>query len=78
MKRHTEMLPECPPPQTRRYRIIRWWMDLEMCGDAGGTTWEVLDPLRDRVTEYLSFDNIPMADSLTAKALLLVQGGNEF
>ncbi len=74
----SELSPVNPPPKSRREQIVRWWMDLELSGDAGGTTWEVLDPIRDRVTECLSNDNISHAESLTAKALLLVAGIKEF
>jgi len=60
----------------RRQVIVDWWVALEMSGDAGETTWEVLDPLRDIVTACLALDppDIGRAESATAHALCLVGG----
>jgi hypothetical protein len=64
----------------RRQRIIDWWTALEMSGDAGATDWEVLDDLRDCVTQYLGFDPLGLdeAERATAKAMILVSGLMEF
>jgi hypothetical protein len=52
-------------------------MDVEMNGDAGATTWEVLDRIRDEVTECLISKpaRIDEAESLTANALWLLKDG---
>ena len=34
-----------------RESIVDFWRELSMSGDAGCTSWEVLEPLQDRVTE---------------------------
>lgn len=68
------MSPVEPPFGDRRALIIQWWMDLERAGDAGATTWEVLDPMRDSVTEALQTGHIRHAESITARAMLLVDG----
>lgn len=69
-----EMSPANPPPNDRRQRIVQFWMALELDGDPGATTREVLDGLRDRVTECLAIEDIATAESLTAKALLYIEG----
>lgn len=72
-----ELLPAAPLDLTgRRQLVIQFWTDLEMSGDAGGTTWEVLDGLRDRVTACLAVrpPGIEHAERLTAQAMLLLQG----
>jgi len=68
------MSPVDPPFEDRQALIIQWWVELERAGDAGATTWEVLDPLRDSVTEALQGQDIRSAESLTARAMLLVDG----
>ena len=62
-----------------RQAVVNWWRNLELEGNAGETTWEVLDSIRDRVTECLmrSPPDLAMAASLTAEAALLVGGRNE-
>jgi len=56
--------------------IQMFWNDLDMSADAGNTTWDVLDPLRDRVTMYLMHDppDVLSAESLTAEAMLRIIG----
>lgn len=68
-----------PPPEDRRQLIINWWTDLMESGDAGETTWEVLERIQDGVTECLmqSPPDYAKAESLTAKAALLVGGLHE-
>jgi hypothetical protein len=53
-----------------------FWTELGMSGDAGCTTWDVLDPFRDRVTMYLMRDppDVLTAESLTAEAMLRITG----
>ena len=67
-------LPRSAP--VRRQLIVDWWMGLERSGDAGATTWEVLDVLRDQVTYALmkGAASLVEAESLTAQAMLLVAG----
>jgi hypothetical protein len=62
--------------QLRREAIVDWWMQMESGGDCGTTTWEVLDPIRDRVTACLGLSppQINMAEHLTALALRLITG----
>jgi hypothetical protein len=62
--------------QLRRETIVDWWTQLEMSDDCGRTTWEVLDPIRDRVTACLGLSppQIDMAEHLTALALRLITG----
>ena len=65
--------------RNRRQLIIDWWIERERSGDAGATTWEVLDVLRNRVTYYLmgGAKSLNKAESLTAQAMLLVAGLTE-
>lgn len=62
-----------------RQKVIDFWCNLEPDRDAGETTWEVLDPIRDQVTECLmhSPPDLAKAASLTAEAALLIGGRNE-
>ena len=62
--------------QPRRQALVDWWTQLELSGDCGRTTWEVLDPIRDRVTACLGLSppQIDMAEHLTALALWLITG----
>jgi len=62
-----------------RQTVIDFWHKLELEGNAGETTWEVLDLIRDQVTECLmhSPPDLAKAASLTAEAALLVGGRNE-
>ena len=72
-----KLLPDELTWSERRSRLIfEFWTALDNDGDAGATTWEVLDRLRDRVTTALRRrpPNISLADSLTAKAALLIAG----
>jgi hypothetical protein len=61
----------------RREDLIRWWQEISRSGDAGATTWEVLDRLRDRVTEclYMCPPDLCLAESFTAQALFLIECG---
>lgn len=71
------LLPDEPEEFERRRRLIcEFWTALYIDGDAGSTTWEALDRLRDRVTTALRKrpPRLCLAESLTAKAALLVAG----
>lgn len=60
-----------------RIESLNWfWTELSMSGDAGCTTWDVLDWFRDRVTMCLMRDppDILTAESLTAEAMLNITG----
>jgi hypothetical protein len=72
----TELIPAPQDMPGRIENLKRFWTDLSMSGDAGCTTWDVLDLLRDRVTEYLMRDppDLLRAESLTADALLRITG----
>ena len=63
----------------RRQLIIEFWTALYNDGDAGAATWEALDRLKGRVTTALRKrpPDIRLADSLTARAALLVAGYRE-
>jgi hypothetical protein len=66
-------------PDARQKRIVDFWNGLRVCGDPGATTWEVLEPLEQLVTEYLDHDppDIRWAESLTAQAALLIEGRSD-
>jgi len=57
-------------------QIVDFWNALRTSGTPGTTTWEVLEPLEQLVTEYLDHDppDIRWAESLTAQAALLIEG----
>src|SRR2546423_168825 len=77
----TEALPVKPLRDGERQQcIIFWWQELSRGGDAGATTWEVLEPIQDRVTAslYASPPDLRTAESLTALAVALVSGLEEF
>ena len=67
-----------PPPDPEE-AIKAFWASLEEGGDAGCTTWEVLDPIRDKVTECLaqSPPDIARASRLTALAIALTEGESQ-
>lgn len=72
--------PDLLPSDLLRYHsIVEWWMELERGGDSGRTTWEVLDPLRDRVTALLALRprGLDEAEQTTAEALMLITGDDE-
>ena len=81
MKTHNNRLSVAPQDRLGRriQMVVDFWMTLEMSGDAGATTWEVLSPLRDQVTQCLSQSppDVLHAEGLTAKALFLTCGLNE-
>jgi hypothetical protein len=69
---------ESPPQAQDRFRLIAdWWSELRTGEDSGATTWEVLDLLERQVTECLMHDppDLSGAESITAKAALLLNGG---
>lgn len=65
-----------PSDELRRAVLVGFWTQLELDGDCGSTTWEVLDPVRDRVTACLGFSppQLDQAEHLTALALRLITG----
>lgn len=58
-------------------QIADWWSQLRIGNDSGTTTWKVLDSLERQVMGCLTRDppDLPKAESLTAKAALLMIGG---
>jgi len=60
----------------RRQAVIEWWTELSRSGDAGCTSWEVLDSIQHLVTDALALGppGLDEAESLTAKAVLMVAG----
>lgn len=80
MHRPRKLLAEDPLEIQRRRRLINeFWTALYNEGDCGATTWEVLDRIRDRVTTALLKrpPDVRRAESLTAKAMLLIEGIGE-
>ncbi len=72
-----ELLSVEPTESERRRRLIsEFWAALYDDGDAGAATWEALDRLKDRATTALRKrpPDTRLAESLTAKAALLVAG----
>jgi hypothetical protein len=67
-----------------RVNLIREiWHAWSMSGDAGATSWDVLEGIQAHVTDCLYFgsmhlDSIEMAESLTFKAFLLREGQMNF
>lgn len=71
----SELLSAEPTDVQRRMKsLIDFWTALYEDGDAGATTWEVLDRLRDKVTSALHArpPDISRAESLTARAASLL------
>jgi len=56
--------------------LKEFWTELSMSGDAGCTTWDVLDSLRDRVTMCLMLNSpdVLLAEGLTAEAMMRITG----
>lgn len=67
------------PVESERHRrlIVAFWAALEDAGDRGATTWEALDRVHERVRTALHQrpPDIMLAESLTARAALLIAGG---
>lgn len=63
----------------RHQDLVEWWMELGADGDCGRTSWEVLDSLRDAVTQCLASDppDLDEAEHLTAKALSAITVGSD-
>lgn len=66
-------------PDATIQAIIEFWNGLRICDESIATTWEVLGSLESRVTEclYRKPPDIDLAESLTAKAALLIAGFTE-
>jgi len=66
-----------PPDRDHRLQqVIDFWNGLSCHGDAGETTWEVLEDLQTQVSDCLSREPVDLerAESLTAYAALLMSG----
>lgn len=62
----------------KKKAIVDFWNVLSCIDDSGGTTWDVLDNLRDQVTALLLVgtpDAISKANRLTSEAMYLLVGG---
>jgi hypothetical protein len=73
----TELSPDNPREREERIqRIVDFWNALRASDTPGTTTWDVLEPLEQLVTEYLDHDppDVGWAESLTAQAALLIAG----
>lgn len=60
-------------------RVIEYWNGMSVCDDAGGTSWDVLDEIRNDVTELLACggpDDLRLAERKTAMAEFLRQNGS--
>jgi hypothetical protein len=81
MHKHQSDLSSADPPvhSVRRQQLVDVWIELNMSGDAGATTWEVLDRFSNAVTECLLAEPplLNKAESLTAEAFLLRNGMTE-
>jgi hypothetical protein len=60
----------------RRQAIVDWWTELSRSGDAGCSSWEVLDSIQDHVTAALALgpSGLNEAEHFTAEAILRVSG----
>ncbi len=70
-----------PPDREHRIRrVIDFWNELSCGGDAGETTWGVLEDLQAQVSDCLSREpaDVIRAESLTAYAALLMSGQTIF
>jgi len=78
-KHRTELSPDITVGEDRIQTIVHFWNGLRACDDSGATTWEVLDSLEKKVTECMYHDPPDMqgAESLTAKAALLIAGNRD-
>jgi len=66
-----------PEASAIRLRLLaEWWSALRTTGDAGATTWEVLEELEQKVTDCITIDppDLGRAESLTAQAMHLIAG----
>ena len=77
-------LPDDPNSDEERHRqqIAETWNQIDCCGESGATTVGVLEELRLNVAECLDRTSqkcdVNKAKSLTAYALLLISGADEF
>lgn len=77
MNHPRELLPDDPvDTERRRQLILEFWSALYEDGESGAATWEALDRLHERVTTalYRRPPDIGLAESLTAEAMLLIDG----
>jgi hypothetical protein len=64
-----------------RTQVIEYWIAVEQCDDPGGTTWDVLEDYKNRVTECLYRgipEDIREASRLTAEFEWHRCGGGTF
>ena len=65
-----------PGSEIRHQAIVEWWTEVSRSGDAGCTSWEVLDSIQAQVTAALALGppSIDRAEHLTARAIMLWSG----
>lgn len=66
-----------PYASSEYQNICEFWLELSMDGDAGETSWRVLDGIQNRVTQALMNGDLEIARSLTAQAELEITGLTE-
>jgi hypothetical protein len=72
-----ELSPAEAEHQTELIEAVKqFWIDLEMSGEAGATTWDELDPIRDRVTWALATNppDVSSAVQQSFRAKILISG----
>ena len=68
-----------PEDRERINRAISFWNEYGVHQESGAATWEVIDEVQRKVTECLYAAEIEAhaIESLTAKAMMLMQGWTE-
>jgi hypothetical protein len=77
MKPQLVSLPDDPGDLGNRSQpLVDFWNALRISGDSGATTWEELEKLEHEVTDCLAgqMPDVERAESLTARAMLLIAG----
>jgi len=54
--------------------LVDFWNQLRISDDTGMSSWEELGPLERSVTDCLARSDLAEAESMTAKAMLLIAG----
>jgi hypothetical protein len=69
-----------PGDRERAKGVAKFWNDYDVCGDPGGTTREVLEGLKQEVTDclYKKPPDICGAERRTVVAMMLIEGRDEF
>lgn len=79
MKVQIDLPPDKPDRQDAIIRyIVECWSELRIADDPGAATWEELERIEREVTDCLSRHDVATASSLTAYAMLLVNGSSDF